>query len=366
MKQFVKYYLFAVFVVVLVVMLFNPRPARSRYTGIRSVAFSPDSAWLAVDRRDALLLSTTKSTDYKDVSRTVSVFNLQSQTGGQVLEQARLSNRLAFGPRYTLVMRPGQSVGFVDDAPTLAVIQFGPEGANQLYDVQTLQGRPLIRTDDPSLEDFTVNMAISGDGKTIATGNRDGVVLWDADDGSQKGRLSTGTVSYLDSPRFVFSRGGESIIAVGYEGIQVWDLSSGIATKLVFEGISEDRIPGIVALALSPTNDLIALGIGDRLLLYDLNGRIVSEMPTFNRIFGACFSPDGKELAASYGVNGTKFFDVSAGVESQEPLHGNPMSFVVRYSPDGAYLATAGYGETISLWDATTRILIRTLKAPGP
>jgi WD40 repeat protein len=162
-------------------------------------------------------------------------------------------------------------------------------------------------------------VAVSSDGRRVATGAVDGsVVLWPVDNPADQRRLGghQGEVSQV-----AFNRDGTRLAVAGVDGISVWEVSTG--------------------------RQIATLNPPDSALVDDV-----------------AFAPDGHTLVTSSltaaNDDEVDFWDANAfRLLGSLPKHDNG-SGRVSYSPDGRMLATTGTGK-VQLWDARTRGLVDTL-----
>jgi WD40 repeat protein len=185
----------------------------------------------------------------------------------------------------------------------LAPCQGSP--AQELQERASLKGHPL----------FTDCVALSPDGKTVATGGRKRrggeLRLWDVSSGKE---VTTLTLP-RDSPQILgfsvlgFSADGRFLAAAGHGTVAVWDVAA--RKQLPLKG------------HVAPANTL-------------------------------AFSPDGKRLGVA-GENGVRLWDVTSGRELSSfrllvPASGWP---ALAFSKDLRTLAAPNYQE-IDLWDTDT------------
>src|SRR5262249_2066928 len=136
----------------------------------------------------------------------------------------------------------------------------------------------------------------------------------------------------------------------------VWDGTTG---KVL------DRIRGqncsIQAIAISPDRRVVALATSDaipergrRIRLWDWTTS--KEIKHFGDrpVHSACYSPDGKTLAAGNGDGSVSFWDVATGRESRNVRGHEREINSITYSPDGKLLASCSFDGDIYLWDVAS------------
>ena len=165
-------------------------------------------------------------------------------------------------------------------------------------------------------------IALSRDGKLVAIGHRESIILWDWASGKEIRRLAQ-----PDATGVAFSPDGKIVAAAGYgadsDQIHLWELSSGKKNaKLPWE-----------------------------------RGNVYSAV----RI---AYTPDGKTLIAGQCFDSkVGLWDVASGKKRQELDAKAGSIFSLALSPDGATLATGSRQGGVPLWDVKTGRLIRTLPA---
>lgn len=118
----------------------------------------------------------------------------------------------------------------------------------------------------------------------------------------------------------------------------------------------------ITATEYSPDGRFLAVAKYGEVELQEVtSGKAVRRFPAGDgKVNAIHFSPDGKLLVGASGISGLKgyatIWDVSTGKEVRrvgEESH-RDILFDAEFSPDGKFLATAGYDRVIRLWDVET------------
>ncbi|NUR83276.1 MAG: protein kinase [Nonomuraea sp.] len=227
----------------------------------------------------------------------------------------------------------------------------------RLWDVpiRTPSGGPI-----PVLPD---EIALTPDGRTLATRTSDNTVrLWDTRTRRTKGvPITAGPWALALSPdgKLVATAGGDNLGFAG--GEQTIKLSSAETGEPVGEPLT-GHVGGILALAFSADGrTLVSSGWDRSVRLWDVPGRSQIGAPLIGRTVlrkAIAINPDGRTFAASDNHE-LQLWDIS----QQKPL-GPPIKFgevvnAVAFSPDGATFAIVTKdvkdGADLSLWDTDTR-----------
>ncbi|WP_164540371.1 serine/threonine-protein kinase [Streptomyces abyssomicinicus] len=249
------------------------------------------------------------------------------------------------------------------------------------------------RTLDAGKTDDGVAVAYSRDGKLLAAGLKNQVVLWDTTTGSRtavlvpKSRGRAHCVTFgadglvaLGSLRSPSAANGASL---GDGGVTVWDTSSHEEVA-DFTASFEGSFLGVMeSLAFSPDGRvLVGTGPGPdgscgELALWDmgsakhLRNLVVGagRGPEMSTVHDVAFSPDGKLLAAGYGgalKGGVVLYDTASWSEvATLPLEDTDAFGIttVAFTPDGKTLAATFGG--VALWDVATRKLVTRIGEAG-
>jgi WD40 repeat protein/transcriptional regulator with XRE-family HTH domain len=152
------------------------------------------------------------------------------------------------------------------------------------------------------------SLAVSPDGRRLATGGSDGHVrVWDSDTNQLQLDLSAQSSTVWG---IAFSPDGNLLATPGDNTAKIWDAKTG-KTIMTLTGHSDE-------------------------------------------ILGVAFSPDGTKLATASADTSAKIWDLSTGdVLTTLTAHSDPL-WAIAFSPDGTRLATASRDGTARIWDAAT------------
>ena len=205
-------------------------------------------------------------------------------------------------------------------------------------------------------------VAISADGRVLATGAADGAVyLWSIATPEAPRLLATltGPKALIESVALSKS---SHLLAAGSDDstVWLWDVADPAHPSLV----ADLRGPGgyVNSVAFSPDGSTLAAGsVDEKVWLWSLRvpahpvllGKPLAGPTSY--VYGVAFSPDGRILAAGGDDHTVWLWDLSVRahpVAFGPPLQG-PGSFVyaVAFSPDGTLLAGVSGGGTVWLWD---------------
>jgi len=190
-------------------------------------------------------------------------------------------------------------------------------------------------------------LAFSPDGKTLAVGAYQEVLLWDLANAKLAKRIGVGQIG--DFVRSVAFRAGGQWLAVaegtpyGPGAVRVFDVASG-QPVLAFQEPKD----AVFALAFSPDGKLLAAGGVDnvaRVWSVDEN-KLAGELKGHSDwILGVSFSADGKFLATSGADRSAQVWEVGtwkqvAKLDQMEPVNG------VAFGPNAELVAAAVSGPT--------------------
>lgn len=224
----------------------------------------------------------------------------------------------------------------------------------KLWDVATGQERATLQGHTKSVE----AVAFSPDGKIVASGSGDGIVkLWDVATGKERAALQGHTdrvssVAFSPDSKTLASGSDDSIVTL-------WNVATA-QRRATLQG----HTLGITYLAFSSDGKVLASGSwDDTVKLWGVAARQQQSTLRAHPVAlprSAAFSPDGKTLAVGIAdrqvdVSEVMLWDVATGRERKRLALGNCMDesyiYYLTFSRDGRTLAAIETYSTIHLWD---------------
>ncbi len=319
---------------------------------IRCVAFSPDGNTLAAAIKEIIYMwditTGTQRMPLRGHSDTVSRITFSpdgtmlASTGydeGPILWHVATAK-----PIKTLSEQAGSTgyLIFSPDSKTLYTTSYGSK--IQAWNIADEHANYTIYTDSLSC------IALSPDGKTIASGGFKGLHLWDAETGTHKAELA-GHVWGIRT--IAFSPDGTKIASGKTNELFIWETTNGARIM---------SIPGhtkyLWEIAFSPDNQTLVTDTDDNMKFWDTSiGKLKTTFYTGRSIGDSMdFNPDGTTLAASMGAVVSLWdMETSAPITllrgSSEGNRDKGYAYnSIAYSPDGSLLAGANGNTTIQLW----------------
>jgi WD40 repeat protein/serine/threonine protein kinase len=204
------------------------------------------------------------------------------------------------------------------------------------------------------------SLAFSPDGQTLASGhlaNRNSVKLWDVSSGRHRHTLP----GHKDMVRSVaFSPDGQTLATVGGRSfkpgedraIRLWDIAT---TRCIRELEGHSDI--VRSLAFAPDGRTLATASNDQTVRrWDIEtGRLIGIERSSDELAALAIAPDGATLAVASTAGVVTIHDAMSLTVLKTIRHENSEELLnLAFAPDGRSLATCGKSGTIRLWDPIT------------
>ncbi|WP_405651663.1 helix-turn-helix domain-containing protein [Streptomyces sp. NBC_00019] len=205
-------------------------------------------------------------------------------------------------------------------------------------------------------------LALSPDGKTLATPSRDGRIrIWNLPAGRLRGTFTGLTSSHETSQAAVFSPDGR-ILAVATSGgtgarVTLWDPAGG--RKMRTLSVPDGSVRG---LAFSPDGRTVAASSPGAVRVWDVaTGRTRHSFTNHPDPQAVSFGPDGRTVAAVSLNGGVRVWDMTTGrtrTSHDSQITGSEVAF----SPDGQTYAVVRTDGSVQLRETATGVVRRTIK----
>jgi len=338
------------------------------------------------------------------------IFGVRAQDGRLVLAGESASIRVAsLAPSRSLRRMIGHRArvrSALFDASGAVLYTASNDGTARAWDVATGAPRFTVGAAEPQPEppiapDSTVpapnphgvrSVALSPDGRTLATSSEDGAVaLWDASTGASQGSLDghQGRVREV-----TFGRDGASALTFGFDGdLRLWDLgprrersriSTGApvlaarldeatrrATVLGESGavtiwdaargqrVDDGSLPEsrLVDLPSTPRGEVVGAQPAGVFLVDPGSARVTREFPV-SMVSSASVSPDGRSLALGTSSGDVSLVDLASGAVTRSWHALDGVVVALRFRPGDGFLAIIGTDRIARVWEpASGRLL---------
>jgi WD40 repeat protein len=218
-------------------------------------------------------------------------------------------------------------------------------------------------------------VAVSPDKSAVAAGRANTIHIYDAGSGAYIRSLVDPDLKTPDRKplpaahlaiveALAFSPDGRYLASGSFQEVILWDAQTGQLRKRL-TGFA-DRV---VALAFSPNGKLLATGggapteDGEIKVVDAATGSLVADVKNghSDTVFGVCFSPDSTKLATASADKFVKVFEVPSG-KFIKAFEGHTHHVLdVGWKADGKVLASAGADNVIKIWDYEKGEQVRTI-----
>ena len=235
----------------------------------------------------------------------------------------------------------------------------------------------VVVTPPPALVQPVRGIAVSPDKSMVAASRGNQIHIYDAGSGAyvrslvdpnlttaDKKPLKAAHLSLVEA--LAISPDGKYIASGGYQEVIIWDVQTGLLRHRI-SGFAER----VVALAFSPDAKLLVTGGGaptedGEIKIYEVaSGKLTLDLKNCHSdtVFGISFSPDGKMLASCGADKFVKTWEMPSGkfLKSFEGHTHHVMD--VGWKADGKWLASAGADNVVKVWDFEKGEQLRTIAA---
>jgi WD40 repeat protein len=292
---------------------------------------------------------------------------LRLEHGGEVL------NSVAFAPGGEILaagllpeirlwrVSDGSMLRSIELRHAVADLSFSPDGAVVGAGLGAF-GALLVRVEDGAeLQQlhagYDNRLAFAPDGRTVATGNREGTVwLWDAVNGERVSELHEPDAGWVSA--LAYAPDGQLLAAGHFDCIvRLWQVGEG---RLLHTLERQGYACMASGLAFSPDGRHLA-GAGAQVgpdfvarVWQVADGSLVADLPLSAESTDVAFSPDGQILAVA-ARDGVTLWRMPDGtlvhtLEMAPDEEGRTWATSLAFSPDGRRLAVARWSGDLELW----------------
>ncbi len=229
---------------------------------------------------------------------------------------------------------------------------------------------PITLGDLPAGVRPIVAVDLTADGKLVAAGRGNRVFVYDVASGKEIASLG-GHKDIIQSIRF--GPDGKKLAAGSYEVVTVWDLPEDTKQPIGEPKTFGPHVFRVLTIDFSPDGKLMATGGGEpsrsgEVKVWDVaSGKLVRSLDGLHSdtVFGVRFSPDGAKLATASADKFLKVIRSEDGKDLKSFEGHTHHVLAVDWSGDGKQIVTGGADNVLKVWDFETGEQLRTLQAAG-
>jgi WD40 repeat protein len=215
-----------------------------------------------------------------------------------------------------------------------------PEAINSVRERNILRGH----------QGWVISVAVSRDGKYIATGSEDSTVrVW-----SIKGQLLQILKGHRDWVNSVaISPNGKYIVSGSADGtVRLWSIEGKLLKT--FKNHQEE----VYSVAFSPDGKYIATGSQDNTMrLWSIEGKLLKTFKGHQEgVYSVAFSPDGKYIVSSSFDSTVRIWSIEGQLLNTLQGH-QGLVLSVTFSASGRYIISGGIDRTVRLWTMEGKLL---------
>jgi WD40 repeat protein len=242
------------------------------------------------------------------------------------------------------------------------VVSVSHDGQVRLWNVET--GKLDATLSPPEPRSAACAVAVSRDGKQLASGNFSRIHLWDLPSGDLAATLDghQGLVQGL-----AFGKEGKRLVSSSWDQtVRVWDVARRQALQTLTLPASGSEPTGpITAFAFCPERSLIAAATGGATveLRASADGAVVRRLEAHADVVRAVgFSPGGKWLATAGADNKIHVWNLDSGESEVTLPHHAGAVHAIAWSPDRTRLISGSSDQTVRVFDTKTWKELATLE----